>query len=98
MGKSEDVLDVGSGKAISCNDLAKKILRMTDSKSKIVHIPMRIGEALNTKIVAKSHTKLFKKLNYKLQYTLDDTIENCIDYTKSLGHEYLLKAYNFYKK
>ena len=98
LGKSEDVLDVGSGKAISCNDLAKKILRMTDSKSKIVHIPMRIGEALNTKIVAKSHTKLFKKLNYKLQYTLDDTIENCIDYTKSLGHEYLLKAYNFYKK
>ena len=98
LGKSEDVLDVGSGRAISCNDLAKKIVRMTDSKSKIVHIPMRIGEALNTKIVAKSHTKLFKKLNYKLQFTLDDTIENCIDYTKSLGHDYLLKAYNFYKK
>ena len=74
LGKSEDVLDVGSGRAISCNDLAKKIVRMTDSKSKIVHIPMRIGEALNTKIVAKSHTKLFKKLNYKLQFTLDDTI------------------------
>ena len=98
LGKSEDVLDVGSGRAISCNDLAKKIVSMTDSKSKIVHIPMRIGEALNTKIVAKSHTKLFKKLNYKLQFTLDDTIENCIDYTKSLGHDYLLKAYNFYKK
>ena len=58
LGKSEDVLDVGSGRAISCNDLAKKIVRMTDSKSKIVHIPMRIGEALNTKIVAKSQWKI----------------------------------------
>jgi UDP-glucose 4-epimerase len=98
LGKSKEVLDVGSGQAISCNDLAKKIVKMTTSKSKIIHVPMRIGEAVDTNIVAKTHERLFKQLEYKTEYTLDDTIQNCIDYTKSLGEEYLLKAFNFYKK
>ena len=98
LGKSKEVLDVGSGQAISCNDLAKKIVKMTTSKSKITHVPMRIGEALDTKIVAKTHERLFKHLEYKTEHTLDDTIQDCIDYTKSLGEEYLLKAFNFYKK
>ena len=55
LGRSSEVYDVGSGNPISCNDLAKKIIKMTNSKSKIVHLKMRVGEALNTKIVAKSH-------------------------------------------
>tara|TARA_Y100000816_G_C26108036_1_gene589684 strand:- start:1950 stop:2879 length:930 start_codon:yes stop_codon:yes gene_type:complete len=98
LGKSKEVLDVGSGYAISCNDLAKKIIRMTNSKSKIVHVPMRVGEALNTKIIAKTHKKLFKQLSYKPKFTLDETIQNCIDYTESLGDDYLLKTLNFYQK
>ena len=98
LGKSKEVLDVESGNAISCNDLAKKIIRMTNSKSKIAHVPMRVGEALNTKIIAKTHKKLFKQLSYKPKFTLDETIQNCIDYTESLGEDYLLKTLNFYQK
>ena len=71
---------------------------MTNSKSKIVHVPMRVGEALNTKIIAKTHKKLFKQLSYKPKFTLDETIQNCIDYTESLGDDYLLKTLNFYQR
>ena len=35
--------------------ILQKIIRMTNSKSKIAHVPMRVGEALNTKIIAKTH-------------------------------------------
>ena len=98
LGRSQEVLDVGSGHAISCNDLARKIIEMTNSKSKIVHIPMRIGEALDTKIMAKTHKKLFKQLDYKPKYKLEETIKHCIDYTESLGEDYLLKTLNFYQK
>jgi hypothetical protein len=43
---------------------------------------MRIGEALDTKIAAKSHNELLKKINYKLQYSFEDTMDACIDYMK----------------
>ena len=55
------IYDVGSGHAISCNDVAEYVLKKTNSKSKINHLPMRVGEALDTKIAAKTHNELLKK-------------------------------------
>jgi len=98
IGKDLDkVYDVGSGHAISCNDVAEYVLKKTNSKSKINHLPMRIGEALDTKIAAKSHNELLQKINYKLQYSFEDTMDACIDYMKELDINYLKKAYNFFK-
>tara|TARA_B100001741_G_C16526405_1_gene587315 strand:+ start:576 stop:1505 length:930 start_codon:yes stop_codon:yes gene_type:complete len=91
------VYDVGSGHAISCNDVADYVLKKTNSKSKVTHLPMRIGEALDTKIAAKSHSELLKKINYKLEYSFEDTMDACINYMKSLDINYLKKAYEFFK-
>ena len=91
------VYDVGSGHAISCNEVAEYVLKKINSKSKINYLPMRIGEALDTKIAAKSHNELLKKINYNLQYSFEDTMDACIDYMKNLDINYLKKAYNFFK-
>ena len=88
---------MGSGNAISCNDVAKFIVEKLNSKSKIRYIPMRIGEAIDTKIVAKSHSELLKKLNIKLEYSMEKTLEDCINYMKSLDTKEILRAYNFFK-
>lgn len=45
--------EVGSGEEITVNDAVKKIIELTNSKSEIVHIPMRKGEWDNTHIKAK---------------------------------------------
>ena len=58
---------------------------------------MRIGEALDTKIAAKSHNELLQKINYNLQYSFENTMDACIDYMKNLDVNYLKKAYNFFK-
>lgn len=95
---SNEVYDVGSGEAISCNDVAEYIIKKINSKSKIKHIPMRLGEALDTKIVAKTHSELFSKIKYQPQYSFDETIEECINYTKSLSSSFLQKSYEFFYK
>jgi|TARA_B100001964_G_C14194636_1_gene582752 UDP-glucose 4-epimerase len=97
LGKENIIYDVGSGNAISCNDVAKFIVEKLNSKSKIRYIPMRIGEAIDTKIVAKSHSELLKKLNIKLEYSMEKTLEDCINYMKSLDTKEILRAYNFFK-
>ncbi len=95
---SDKVYDVGSGHAISCNDVAKYIVQKTQSKSQLKHLPMRVGEALDTKIAAKSHSELLKKIDYKLQYSFEETIDDCIEYMKSLDKAFLIKGYNFFNK
>ena len=58
---------------------------------------MRVGEALDTKIVAKTHNELLDKLNIKLNYSFEDTIDECIKYSKTLNQNYLKKVYEFFK-
>lgn len=45
--------EAGTGIAPSVNDIATVILAATDSKSKIVHVPMRPGEQPKAQVVAK---------------------------------------------
>ena len=97
LGKIDEIYDVGSGQAITCNNVAEEIIKKTGSKSKIKHLPMRVGEALDTKIVAKTHDELLKKLNIKLNFSFEDTINECIKYTKTLDQNYLKKVYEFFK-
>ena len=95
---SSKVYDVGSGHAISCHEVVEYVLKKTGAKSKIKNIPMRVGEALDTKIAAKSHNELLKKINYQLEYSFEDTIDACIEYMKGLDVNLLIKAYDFFKK
>ena len=97
IGKEDRVYDVGTGVAVSCNDVAKKIIEITKSKSKIKHIPMRVGEPLDTKIVANNHNELFSKLKIKLQYNYEQTLSDCVKYMKTLDKKELVKANKFFK-
>ena len=49
---NEEVIDVGFGEQVVVNDLAKLMIDMCGSKSKIIHEPMRTGETPNTKLCA----------------------------------------------
>ena len=53
---------------------------------------MRVGEALDTKIVAVNHEDLFKKLNLKLNFGYEQTLIDSIEFYKSLGKDYLIKS------
>ena len=97
IGKDRKVYDVGTGQALTCNFVAEKIIKMTNSKSKIKYLPMRVGEALDTKIVAVNHEELFKKLNLKLNFGYEQTLIDSIEFYKSLGKDYLIKSSNYFK-
>ena len=98
IGKTDTVYDVGTGNPISCNKVAEFIIKKTNSKSKIKHIDMRIGESHDSNIYAKSHNELLKKIDYKLIYNYEQTLEWCIEYMKSLSKDTLDEAYKFYQK
>ena len=97
VGKDKKVYDVGAGQALTCNYVAEKIIKMTNSKSKIKYLPMRVGEALNTKIVAVNHEELFKKFNLKLNFSYEQTLQDSIEFYKLLGRDYLIKSSNYFK-
>ena len=97
LGKTDTIYDVGSCHAVTCNQVAETIVKKINSQSKIKHVPMRVGEALDTKIVAKTHSELLEKLNIKLQYTFEDTIDACIKYMQTIDKPSLQKAYNFFQ-
>ena len=97
IGKDKKVYDVGAGQALTCNFVAEKIIQMTNSKSKIKYLPMRVGEALDTKIVAVNHEELFKKLDLKLNFNYEQTLQDSIEFYKSLGKNYLVKSSNYFK-
>ena len=97
LGKTDTIHDVGSGEAVTCNKVAEIIVKKLNSKSKIKNIPMRIGEALDTKIVAKTHSDLLNKIDLKLQFSFEDTINYCIKYMQTIDKKDLQRAYNFFK-
>jgi len=75
--RTPKVYDNGTGVAVTCNQVAEDIRKLTKSDSKIVHLPMRPGEILNAKIKAEDHTELFKIIGYENKYSYMD----CLEYT-----------------
>ena len=94
--ETKKVFDVGSGYAVSCNEVAEYVIKKIKTNSKIKHLPMRVGEALDTKIAAKTHNELLEKIDYKLMFSFEETLNSCIEYMESLDKNYLIKAYNFF--
>lgn len=74
--------NIGTGFAISMNDLAKRVIDMTGSKSKIIHIPKRRptdgyhkqGEAM----------KILKVTGLKPKINLEEGLKKTIEYHQSL--------------
>lgn len=71
------VFEIGSGKEISVNEAVKMIIRLTNSKSKIIHIPMRKGETDETKIKANIKT-IQDKTMWSPKVSLEDGLKQTI--------------------
>lgn len=77
------VIEIGSGTETTINQLANIIIKLTGSKSKIKHVPMRRGETEYTRI--KANTKNMKEMiDFTPQTSLKDGMIKTIKYYKEL--------------
>ncbi len=77
------IVEIGTGKETRIIDLAKMILRMTGSTSKIEYLPMRKGEDRGARVVAD--IKLLNKLtNFTPKVGLEEGMAQTIAYYKDL--------------
>ena len=80
---SGQVYNLGSSKEISINELAKKIIVLTGSKSKIVHIPYEkaYGDGYEDMMRrCPDISKVKKLIGYNPKTGLDDIIRKIIEY------------------
>lgn len=87
VGESEkaegQIIEIGTGEETKVIDLAKMVIRMTGSKSKIEYLPMRKGEDRNARVVAD--TKLLKKFTkFKPEVDFETGMAETIDFYKKL--------------
>lgn len=75
------VIEIGTGIPTEINFLAEMIIRLSGSKSKIEHLPMRSGEPLDAQVVADT-TQMVKLLNFKPTITLEDGLKETVDWYK----------------
>ena len=80
------IYNIGSGEEIDLNTLAKTIIDMTNSKSKIVYKPWRLGER-GTRLQV-SIKKAKRILKYKPVYDFEEGLERTIQYFKSVSSDY----------
>lgn len=79
----ESAVEIGSGIEITVNEIAEKIIQLTGSKSKIIHVPMRRGEVEHTRIQADP-SYLRKFLNFKPKYSFEEGLLRTIEYYKKI--------------
>ncbi len=96
MGRHDKVWDVGTGQPISCNDVARYIIRKMSSSSQIVHRPMRLGESMGTNLYAKNHLELLNLIGYRLQYDPYQTIDDCIEHYRGLEEGEVRSAVQYF--
>ena len=78
-----DVYNIGSNEEISINELAKKIIALTGSRSKIVHIPYEeaYGEGYEDMMRrCPDISKIKNLIGYKPKYRLEETIKKIIEH------------------
>jgi len=94
---NQNVIEIGRGIEVTVNQLAKDILNLTKSNSKIIHKKMRSGETANTKLVANIEgINNYIYENYQF-YKYEEGLKNTIEYYKSISKEQLDDFFNFYK-
>lgn len=78
-----EIVDIGSGKEVTVNELARNVKKFSDSKSKLNHIPMRRGETPHTRIKADI-TKIKKLTGWKPAVDLNSGLKLTIPYYRDL--------------
>jgi nucleoside-diphosphate-sugar epimerase len=106
LGKHPTVVDLGSGMDISCNDACEVILQVTNerlqnwttakSDSKIIHVPMREGEADD--IMLKANMDYWTSQGMKAEVPFVQSIANTVDYILGLPESHRQNALHFYGK
>ncbi len=77
------IVEIGTGEETTVIDLAKMVLKMTGSKSKIDYLPMRKGEDKNARVVADT-TMLKKVTNFKPEVDLETGMTETVAFYKKL--------------
>ncbi|MCQ2379397.1 MAG: NAD-dependent epimerase/dehydratase family protein [Victivallaceae bacterium] len=83
MNDATGVHNVACGGKITINDLAKEIIRLTESKSEIVHLPERAGDVKHSMACVDK----LDKAGYKRQFTFSEGLDITIKaYKEAIGH------------
>lgn len=111
LGQHPEVVDLGSGRAINCNDAAELILKITreeaktdlpegawkafhPEKSRIVHVPMRPGEADDINLCADM--SYWNSKGMKAEVPFEDSIRNTVQYIMMMPESHRQNALKFY--
>jgi nucleoside-diphosphate-sugar epimerase len=104
LGQHPEVVELGSGVAISCNDAAEMMLQIVREidgpnsrawKSKIVHVPMRPGEADDINLCADVSFWKSKGIPSST-VPFEQSIRNTVEYIRGLPDYHLKNALQFY--
>jgi len=91
-----EVIEVGIGQGMVVNDLAESIRDMCNSKSEIIHEPMRSGETPNT-LLAADITRLKQIMGNNFKFTdYEEGMSRTISYYKNINPIQMAAALEFY--
>ena len=79
----EKAIEIGSGIEVTVNELAKRIIKLTSSQSKIKYLPMRKGEEEHTRIQADI-SFLSNEIGFRPKASLNEGLLRTIEYYKKL--------------
>lgn len=82
MSDEEYPVNIGNPEEIPVLDIAKEIIRLTNSKSKIIFEPLPINDP---KVRQPDITKAVTRLNWKPVVTREEGLKSTIEYFKNLG-------------
>lgn len=91
-GQFGHVMEAGSGKLVTANDLAKSIVRIAGSRSQITHAAMRAGEP--DRSVTKGDPSTLAPIGYLPRVSLDEGLRLTIDWYRSHTKEAFGSAWN----
>lgn len=104
LGMSKEIVDLGSGKDVSCQAAAETILNMIQKdgfglggdprQSKIVNVPMRDGEKPGVNLVADM--SYWDSQGMAPEYSFEDSIDAVIKYIVELPEHVRLNALAYY--
>ncbi len=79
----EEAVEIGSGKEITVNEIAEKIIKLTGSKSEIKYLPMRRGETEHTRIQADI-SYLRDVIGFRPKISFEEGLLKTIEYYRKL--------------
>lgn len=74
----DQVFDAGTGQAQTVNNIATRVLEITGSRAGVVHLPMRLGEDPDTKIIAEGEG--WATLGWQPEFFDGDLVETVESY------------------